>query len=145
MSVTMRSLETAVPATTLHQAEVRDALAGQPDRSRLGQRLVAAAFDFSGLARRPRPLTGWAGPAAPGDSAVVAAETGRFLNPTTGVRNQVYEREATALSLRVADQALRNAEGLGPADVTHVLTVSCTGFFSPGPDYRIVRALGLAP
>src|SRR5699024_1833523 len=57
----------------------------------------------------------------------------------------VYEREATALSLQVADQALRNAEGLGPADVTHVLTVSCTGFLSPGPDYRIVRALGLAP
>ena len=145
MSVTMRSLETAVPATTLHQAEVRDALAGQPDRSRLGKRLVAAAFDSSGIERRHSALTEWDGPSADGDSVFFDAETGRFLNPTTGVRNQVYEREATALSLRVADQALRNAEGLGPADVTHVLTVSCTGFFSPGPDYRIVRALGLAP
>ena len=25
------------------------------------------------------------------------------------------------------------------------MTVSCTGFFNPGPDYKIVRALGLNP
>jgi len=28
--------------------------------------------------------------------------------------------------------------------VTHVITVSCTGFHAPGPEYEIVRALGLA-
>ena len=144
-SVTVRSLETAVPATTLHQDEVRDALAAQPDRSRLARRLVAAAFDSSGIERRHSALTEWAGPPADGDVVFFDADTGRFLNPTTGARNQVYEREATALSLRVAERALDGAEGLGPGDVTHVLTVSCTGFFSPGPDYRIVRALGLDP
>src|SRR5699024_1619738 len=31
------------------------------------------------------------------------------------------------------------------SDLTHVITVSCTGFFAPGPDYRIVRALDLDP
>ena len=30
------------------------------------------------------------------------------------------------------------------SDVTHVVTVSCTGFHAPGPEYEIVRALGLA-
>ena len=30
-------------------------------------------------------------------------------------------------------------------DITHLVTVSCTGFFNPGPDYKIVRALGLNP
>ena len=36
---------------------------------------------------------------------------------------------------------------IGSADATgsDVITVSCTGFFCPGPDYRIVRALGLSP
>ncbi|EEB9150756.1 type III polyketide synthase, partial [Salmonella enterica subsp. enterica serovar Paratyphi B] len=31
-----------------------------------------------------------------------------------------------------------------PADVTHVITVSCTGFHAPGPEYQIVRQLGLS-
>lgn len=34
---------------------------------------------------------------------------------------------------------------MAAADITHVITVSCTGFFNPGPDYKIVRALGLNP
>src|SRR5699024_742635 len=72
-------------------------------------------------------------------------ETGQFLNPTTGTRNQVYAREATELYIRSATEALAAAEGLGAADVTHVITVSCTGVFAPGPAYRIVRALDLAP
>ena len=35
--------------------------------------------------------------------------------------------------------------GIGASDITHLVTVSCTGFFNPGPDYKIVRALGLNP
>src|SRR5690606_31862701 len=60
-------------------------------------------------------------------------------------RNQVFAREATELYVRTAAAALEACEGLDAADVTHVITVSCTGFFAPGPDYRIVRALGLDP
>ncbi|MGO1896702.1 MAG: type III polyketide synthase [Brachybacterium sp.] len=145
MSVTLRALETAVPATALQQEEVRDLLAAQPDLSRLGKRLVSTAFDASGIERRYTALAEWEGPPADGEPVFFEAGTGRFLNPTTGARNRVYEREATALFIRVASQALDAAEGIAAADVTHVITVSCTGFFAPGPDYRIVRALDLDP
>lgn len=30
-------------------------------------------------------------------------------------------------------------------DITHVITVSCTGFFAPEPGFEIIRALGLSP
>jgi predicted naringenin-chalcone synthase len=143
MSVTLRSLETAVPAVTLRQDEVRDVLAAQPELSRLGRRLISTAFDASGIERRHSALAEWEGPPADGEPVFFEAGTGRFLNPATGVRNRVYEREATALYTRVAAAALDAAEGISAADVTHVITVSCTGFFSPGPDYRIVRDLGL--
>ena len=43
MTVTLRSLETAVPATELHQDAVRDVLAAQPDLSRLGKRQIGRA------------------------------------------------------------------------------------------------------
>ncbi|MDN5755095.1 MAG: type III polyketide synthase, partial [Micrococcaceae bacterium] len=42
-----------------------------------------------------------------------------------------------------ARSALAACPDLDPEDVTHVITVSCTGFYNPGPDYQIVRALGL--
>lgn len=29
--------------------------------------------------------------------------------------------------------------------ITHVITVSCTGFYAPGPDFEVVRHLGLSP
>ncbi|GAA1488189.1 type III polyketide synthase [Brachybacterium sacelli] len=143
MTVTLRSLDIAVPATELAQAEVRDVFAAQDDLTRLGKRLVATSFDSSGIERRYSALTEWDGPPAEGDPVFFEAGTGRFLNPTTGARNEVFVREATELYTRVAGEALEHAEGLGAADVTHVITVSCTGFFAPGPDYRIVRALGL--
>ncbi|WP_114854311.1 type III polyketide synthase [Brachybacterium sp. YJGR34] len=145
MTVTLRSLDVAVPATELPQEAVRDVLAAQPDLSRLGQRLVATSFNSSGIERRYSALDEWDGPPAEGEPVFFDAETRRFLNPTTGVRNAIFAREATELYTRVAAGALEGAEGIEAADVTHVITVSCTGFFAPGPDYRIVRSLGLNP
>ena len=144
-NVTIRSLETAVPATELRQSEVRDALAVQPDLSRLGKRLVSTSFDVSGIERRFSALTEWHGVTDGEEPVFFEAETGRFLNPPTGARNQVYEREATVLFTQVSAAALEAADGISAEDVTHVITVSCTGFFAPGPDYRIVRDLGLDP
>lgn len=145
MTVTLRSLEVAVPATELAQEDVRDVFAAQPDLTRLGQRLVSTSFNSSGIERRYSALKEWDGPPDEGEPVFFESGTGRFLNPTTGARNEVFAREATELYTRVADQALTAAEGIEAADVTHVITVSCTGFFAPGPDYRIVRALGLDP
>ncbi|MDN6399260.1 MAG: type III polyketide synthase [Brachybacterium sp.] len=144
-NVTIRSLETAVPATELRQSEVRDALAVQPDLSRLGKRLVSTSFDVSGIERRFSALTEWHGVTDGEEPVFFEAETGRFLNPPTGARNQVYEREATVRFTQVSAAALEAADGISAEDVTHVITVSCTGFFAPGPDYRIVRDLGLDP
>jgi alkylresorcinol/alkylpyrone synthase len=68
----------------------------------------------------------------------------RILDPSTGTRNDVYVERSPALFEAAARDALARADGITAADVTHVVTVSCTGFFAPGPDYLLVRALGLA-
>src|SRR5699024_5351411 len=145
MAVTMRSLEIAVPSAELAQEELRDVFLAQDGLSRLGSRLVSTSFDPSGIERRYSALDEWDPAPTDEEPLFFDRETGQFLNPTTGTRNQVYAREATELYIRSATEALAAAEGLGAADVTHVITVSCTGFFAPGPDYRIVRALDLDP
>ncbi len=74
---------------------------------------------------------------------------GRWQNPTTAQRNAVYAREAPRLFERAARAAISAAADAGSphglADITHVITVSCTGFFAPGPDFELVKSLGLSP
>jgi predicted naringenin-chalcone synthase len=64
--------------------------------------------------------------------------------PTTRQRMEHYVRGAGPLALRAAEQALAQS-GLAPAAVTHLVTVSCTGFSAPGVDFDLIKGLGLAP
>lgn len=58
-------------------------------------------------------------------------------------RMAVYKREALPLSLQAIENCL---EGLLPAtDITHLITVSCTGMSAPGLDLEIIEALQLSP
>ena len=64
--------------------------------------------------------------------------------PTTAARMQRYACEAVPLSAAAAERAIV-AAALSPAEVTHLITVSCTGFFAPGPDIGLIKSLGLPP
>src|SRR5699024_10062364 len=148
MVVTLRSLEVVVPDTVLVQDEVRELFAAQSGMSRLAMRLVGAAFDSSGIETRHSAVTELdllERSATAETPQFFDATTRQILNPSTGVRNDVYVREAARLYVDVAAAALTACEGIDKTDVTHVITVSCTGFFSPGPDYLIVRGLDLEP
>ncbi|WP_136612198.1 type III polyketide synthase [Sinomonas albida] len=145
MTVLMRSLETAVPATALKQSEARDVFAAQEGLTRLGTRLVRTCFDAAAIDTRYSSIAEFSWDKPTHDPEFFDAATGRVLNPSTKTRNDLFVREATPLFVDTARRALDKADGLGPEDVTHVITVSCTGFFNPGPDYRIVRELGLRP
>jgi alkylresorcinol/alkylpyrone synthase len=150
MPVSVRSLETAVPKTIIRQPDVRDLFRAQPGMGRLAHRLIGAAFDASAIETRHTVLDELGGEFAAdadgdadGEGVFVDRATGVLRNPTTGVRNEVYIDRSPELFLAAARRALETSGGLTAADVTHVVTVSCTGFFAPGPDYRLVRDLGL--
>ncbi len=133
-----------MPVTVLRQPELRDLLAAQPGLTRLGLRRLRAAFDASGIETRHSVVGEFAVQPEGTDPMLVDLGAGRVLAPSTGERNAAYVREAPGLFLSAAKQALA-ATDLAPDDVTHVVTVSCTGFFAPGPDHVLVRQLGLRP
>ncbi len=62
--------------------------------------------------------------------------------PTTAARLVRYAEEAPRLALAAARAALEDA-GVEADQITHLITVSCTGFFSPGLDAGLVEALSL--
>jgi predicted naringenin-chalcone synthase len=64
--------------------------------------------------------------------------------PSTGQRMAVYEREMGPLAVAAARQALQR--GRMKADrLTHLITVTCTGFAAPGFDQRLIAELPLVP
>ncbi len=103
---------------------------------------MPAAFNASGIAQR-HSVIGDYRPGSGGGPFYDEA-SGVMLAPSTGARNAVYVQEATPLFVAAGRQALE-ASGLSAEDITQVVTVSCTGFFAPGPDYMVVRQLGLRP
>lgn len=144
-TVTSRILAigTAVPPAALSQEAARDFFAAQPGMDRMAQRRVHGAFGAAGIDRRHTVLGDLAGSATADPDAVFVGADGSLLSPTTAVRNALYERFAPPLYAEAARAALDGAEVEASA-VTHVVTVSCTGFFAPGPDFRLVRDLRLA-
>jgi len=144
VSVHIRSIETAVPATVLRQGDVRDLFAAQEGISRLGSRLLGAAFDASAIETRHTVVDELDREVREGASVFYDARSNAVLNPGTAARNALYAARAPELFADSARRALE-AASLTADDVTHVVTVSCTGFYAPGPDYQLVRALGLSP
>jgi alpha-pyrone synthase len=64
--------------------------------------------------------------------------------PTTGQRMEIYRPEAAALAERATWSALDSAD-IDASAITHLVTVSCTGFHAPGFDLELMQRLPLAP
>jgi len=63
--------------------------------------------------------------------------------PTTADRMEAYRKFAPALALQAASRAVAASE-LNPCEITHLVTVSCSGFCAPGVDIELIQALGLS-
>lgn len=145
MTVYVRSLETAVPPTVLIQTEARDVFAAQPGLTRLGSRLVSTCFDSAAIDTRYTAVQELTMDSRAENPQFFDPATGLLRSPSTKSRNDLFAREATKLFIEAASGAVSRCAGIDPLDITHLITVSCTGFYNPGPDYKIVRALGLNP
>ncbi|WP_031530064.1 UbiA family prenyltransferase [Dyadobacter crusticola] len=63
--------------------------------------------------------------------------------PGLSQRMQLYQQHATRLSRKAIDK-IRNFDTIKP-NITHLITVTCTGLFAPGLDVELVRELDLNP
>jgi predicted naringenin-chalcone synthase len=141
-SVFIHGLAPRVPASSYPQETIGEILRGELEPGGRGDRLMRKIYRSSGIETRHSVIEDHRGGA--GGSLFFDGSTGAFLSPTTGERNDEYVRTALPLFRDTAGEALERS-GFAPWDVTHVVTVSCTGFMAPGPDLHIVRELGLAP
>ena len=147
--VALLALGTAVPRYRYQQTALCDWMADALDMSSALRRWMRQLYQLSGIETRHTSLP---------DLGMSPAEA-RFTpgrmpadTPTTAERMAIYQREATALGSLAAQRALAeyaDTTGALAADiadtVTHLVVVSCTGFFAPGLDQAIAKQLNLRP
>jgi predicted naringenin-chalcone synthase len=139
VSVTIRSIATAVPSFSYTQEEAARVMLDALEPGSRAAKLVHRIYAHSGIGKRHSVIHDLRSP----DGGLFIDGNGRFLSPTTGQRNDVYREAARPLFAEAAGKALDAATDVSAADVTHVITVSCTGFYAPGPDFHLVQDLGL--
>ncbi|MBL8995628.1 MAG: type III polyketide synthase [Spirochaetia bacterium] len=63
--------------------------------------------------------------------------------PGTKARNDLFIPESERLTALACDKLFLEQPRLKPSSVTHLITVSCTGFGAPGFDFHLLKHLGL--
>ncbi|WEG14848.1 type III polyketide synthase [Pullulanibacillus sp. KACC 23026] len=132
---------TALPAYTVAQADIADLMADslkdRPDLARFARRI----FKSCGVETRYTVEPSYLG----------SIETCCYLPsreqsdiPTTEERMKTYQREALPLAIEAAKKAISEANRTSE-QITHLITVSCTGQFLPGLDVLLIRELQLNP
>lgn len=141
--LSLYGLATAVPPHSIGQVDAT-ALA-ESLRIAHGEhaRLVPVVYKRSGvLSRHSIVLEGIGETDQKRQSFYWPAVDATDRGPTTSQRMQCYEREAALLAARAVADALA-ASGVSPSELTHLISVSCTGFAAPGFDLELVHRFSL--
>jgi prepilin-type processing-associated H-X9-DG protein len=149
MSFAILGLGTAVPATTADQQTAMGVTRSICCRTPEHETWLPLIFAQTGIRTRHMVLdqdvvddvvngTDHTG------SAFLPRREADDRGPSTAQRMQHYVALAPPLALAAAGRALQEA-CLAPTEITHLITVSCTGFRAPGLDYELIRGLGLPP
>jgi predicted naringenin-chalcone synthase len=138
MPVLIVGIGTAVPHHRIAQADAAAIARPHSCETLAHDRVFNAVYWGTGVETRHSVVL----EASDGDSALRQSFYGES-SPTTRARMGKFEDEAGALALAAARSALLDA-GIAVARVTHLVTVSCTGFSSPGFDIALIKQLGLS-
>jgi predicted naringenin-chalcone synthase len=143
MPVYIHQIETGVPETVYDQNYIRDFMKEHVSDKELTKRIIHRIYSQSGISQRHTVIKDF-------DNDIPVPDffesiNGSLTMPSTKHRNELYIREAKKLYIDIARSTIDNCRNIDYTDITHVITVSCTGFFAPGPDYYIVKELNLSP
>ena len=136
---TIISIATGIPDGVIDQ----DVAAGVVQRLGITKRwskVLPKLYQKSGVRRRSSVLLGpdHLEPDLRQSFYTPPTETAPY-GPTTAQRMEVYAQHAGPLICKTSRLAIDRA-GITPSRITHLVTVSCTGFVAPGLDHALIQA-----
>lgn len=148
MDVRIRGIGTARPAHSISQDRAAQLAADTCHVSDHQRRVVANLFRMTTVQQRGSVLMSNAngnGSVSDAEDRLVGFYRGHAdARPPTSARMTSFAQLAPPLAQEACTTALADA-GIDAAAVTHLVTVTCTGFFSPGIDVMLIKRLGLNP
>ena len=146
MKFTILGQGTAVPEHSIGRKESVDMVTQHFCRSDKERRVVPALYRMAGVKKRHSVLLKPRMPEDNGPQYVLMREptSPEDMGPPVSERMALYEERAHPLAQEAASKAI-DRSGLGPEAITHLVTVSCSGFFAPGVDVKLIQGLGLRP
>ncbi len=144
MTLALFGIGTAQPAYSIGQQEAAEMAASFRGLAREESRSLQALYRRTRIERRGSVLLEQPEGSCPRQTFMPPAVDEADSGPTTAMRMDRYAEEAPALALAAAREALARAETPASA-ITHLITVSCTGFVAPGFDIRLMKSLKLSP
>lgn len=144
MSFVITGIGTATPPRVAIQSEAAELAPRYCRTDDRGARMLRLLYRKSGVEQRhTAAVRGETGPLADRVPYFPIPTDDADRGPTTGERMGWYADEAPGLAHLAAERALAAAE-TAPDEITHLVTVSCTGFDSPGVDAHLIETLGLS-
>ncbi len=134
------ALGTATPKYTRPQVETADLIINALHLKPSEKRLLKSIYKATGIDQRHSVLS---------DYCRRVGEFEFYPNtpnapfPGTAARMKIYKECALDLSIAAIDNAFCDLDDLHKTDITHLITVSCTGMYAPGLDIEIVQRLQL--
>jgi predicted naringenin-chalcone synthase len=141
--VALLGVATAVPETSYTQQFALDFLLSLPAFDESQKRFLTRIYRNTGIEKRHSVVRDYA--AEPGARELYPPGEDFRPEPGLAARNRIFIREAARLSELAASRLLDSLPDIDRSSITHLITVSCTGFSAPGFDLHLVNALGLAP
>lgn len=135
---------TAVPPHAIQQSDAAEIVKGLCCETPEQERLLGVLYRRSGVETRHSVVLGCSnGGLAERQSFFPPAQQADDRGPSTLGRLRRFEAEAGRLAVAAAQAALHDAH-IDAERVTHLITVTCSGFYAPGFDIALIKQLLLA-
>lgn len=141
MDVAITAIGIGIPRYRQKQKAAADMVALALQMNRLETRLLKTIYRSSGIEYRHSVLSDFC--KSPGEYEFFPNDY-NLPFPSTAQRMQVYKDHALPLTLTAVENCLAKLNDFNRNEITHLITVSCTGMYAPGIDIELVQALNLA-
>lgn len=137
----INAIGTAVPIHSSSQQRAAEFMANLLQFDERDRRRLNALYRYTRIEKRHTVMADYTRSA--GEFTFYPNTPGMEPFPTVGQRMRIYREEAVPLALQAIQDCFRSYPDFDPQTLTHLITVSCTGLYAPGPDIEIIEALGL--
>lgn len=136
------SIGTSVPPHSFHQKDVIPMMQKIYGLDAVEARKLAFMYRQSDIETRYSVLADYTNPNNEEHWNFVTASHDEPL-PNLDERMKIYNREALPLSVQSINNCIKDF--IQPQQITHLITVSCTGMSAPGLDLQIAEAMNMQP